>query len=282
MIILMQGHRIHTVLLLLAVIFMVVFNLSAQKTGALEYYSSGHGRLIIDPIPVETDYSLKVSGVTTQKTLMMKIAKNGGKSNDCIIPLDAKGHFNLVWFFKGGAGTYRITFFGSDQSRAMSFSGIGYTDITVKSNPPADMPGLDINRKIIKYVDSVMGKTVGRGECWDLAQEALDINLAEWKRPLDFGIPLDPMKDEIRPGDIIQFRSVTITTHMPGGGIRWETLGMPDHTAVIYEVQGRLKFRLAHQNLSGKRFVQVTELDLSGKTSGQYWIYRPSATAILP
>jgi hypothetical protein len=125
-----------------------------------------------------------------------------------------------------------------------------------------------------------MGTTVGSGECWDLAQQALDMNLAEWSRPTSFGRPLNPETDEIKAGDIIQFRSVKITEHLPGGVTRWETLGTPDHTAIIYRVLGKKRYTLAHQNIGGKRSVMTSDINLAKVTGGKYRIYRPVALMI--
>jgi hypothetical protein len=122
-----------------------------------------------------------------------------------------------------------------------------------------------------------MGTTVGRGECWDLAQEALDGCGADWDRPWKFGALLDPAKDEIRPGDIIQFRTVKLVEQLPDGGSRWQVIGMPDHTAVIIAVLGPLRYRLAHQNINGKRSVITTEVNLNHATAGKYSVYRPVA-----
>jgi hypothetical protein len=130
------------------------------------------------------------------------------------------------------------------------------------------MRNLELNDKIIEYVSSVMGTTVGRGECWDLAQEALDRNLADWSRPTNFGRLRNPEIDEIKPGDIIQFRSLKITERLPGGVTKWLTLGAPDHTAVVYKVQGRKRYSVAHQNVGGMRRVITADVDLTKVTGG--------------
>lgn len=255
---------------------------AAQDTAVLEWYSGGQGTLSLQALPGNVDWSVRLEGTTTQKSLMMQVRKDGGPERRLIFPLDAAGGFRLVWLFKDGPGRYTLTFFGSPQAQTLKYAGLGYATLTVGQAMPPTVTGLELNVPVLAYVDSVMGRQVGRGECWDLAQEALDRNLADWTRPLTYGRPLNPAKDEILPGDIIQFRSVRITEALPDGGTRWETLGAPDHTAVVYEVLGPLKYRLAHQNLSGKRYVQVTSLDLNNMTGGQYWIWRPLAAALVP
>jgi hypothetical protein len=139
---------------------------------------------------------------------------------------------------------------------------------------------VELNDKIIDFVTKAMGTTVGRGECWDLAQQALDANLADWTRPLAFGRTLNPETDAIKAGDIIQFSNLKITERLPGGIIRQESLGAPDHTAVIYRVLGKKRYTLAHQNVRGERSVITSDINLTKVTGGAYWIYRPAALMI--
>ena len=84
----------------------------------------------------------------------------------------------------------------------------------------------------------------------------------------------------VKAGDIIQFRSVKITEHLPGGVTRYESLGSPDHTAIVYKVLGKKHYTVAHQNVSGNRNVITGEINLSKVTGGKYWIYRPVALMI--
>ena len=107
----------------------------------------------------------------------------------------------------------------------------------------------------------------------------LDDNGAAWNRPMDYGTKINPQ--DAKPGDIVQFKSVKMVETFPDGSWRSETLGMPDHTAIIYEVIAPLKFRLAHQNLNGNRTVQITEVNLKNKKSGSFSIHRPRAGLLL-
>jgi len=66
----------------------------------------------------------------------------------------------------------------------------------------------ELNQKIIKFVDSKMGKKVGRGECWDLAADALKLVGAKWDGNYKFGIKINPKEECVFPGDIIQFEGV--------------------------------------------------------------------------
>jgi hypothetical protein len=115
-----------------------------------------------------------------------------------------------------------------------------------------------------------LGKQVGRGECWDLAQEILDEQGAEWSRPTDFGQRIDLRTEEAKPGDIIQMYSLVLV--YPD---HTEYFGMPQHTAVIASVDGRSNFGLLHQNIAGKRYVIEGRLDLSHLRQGRFDIYRP-------
>jgi hypothetical protein len=60
------------------------------------------------------------------------------------------------------------------------------------------------NIKIVEYVNTVIGKKVGRGECWDLANEALTYANARWEFPTKFGRAIDYKKEQVLAGDLIQ------------------------------------------------------------------------------
>lgn len=123
-------------------------------------------------------------------------------------------------------------------------------------------------KKILAFCDANKGKKVGKGECWDLAKEALNSAGATWTPPYEFGKALTK-KDVVLPGDIIQFEKVRI--EYPDGA--WKEI--PHHTAIIYKVSETNKYTIAEQNANGKRFVQLSEIDLSYIKKGRYTIYRP-------
>ncbi|MBL0327946.1 MAG: CHAP domain-containing protein [Bacteroidetes bacterium] len=125
-----------------------------------------------------------------------------------------------------------------------------------------------IAKKILSFCDANKGKKVGKGECWDLAKEALNNAEATWTPPYAFGKELKK-KDLILAGDIIQFEKVTI--EYPDGA--WKDL--PHHTAIIYKVVEGQKLIVAEQNANGKRFVIFSEIDLSYVKKGKFTIYRP-------
>jgi hypothetical protein len=132
-----------------------------------------------------------------------------------------------------------------------------------------------LNQQIVKYVSSVIGKKVDRGECWDLANEALTLINAKWNHEFKYGILLDPKKDSIYPGDIIQFKNVVLEYDLPdGSGKAKET--MEQHTAIVYKVFSQGNFEIAHQNtgFSGRK-VGTSKLNLKNRKKGKIFIYRP-------
>jgi len=246
----------------------------------IDWYTGGKAKLSLNPVPADMMSSIVLAGTTTEKTLVVKVAKKGGTARSNPVPLAADGSFNVRYLIKDGSGVYTVTLFGSTQKNALNYQGLGFFTHTVKESLPANLLDLELNDKVLAFVNATMGTRVGSGECWDLAQQALDINMADWVRPNSFGRLLNPEKDEIKAGDIIQFRSVKITEHLSGGGTRWETLGAPDHTAIIYKVTGKRHYTLAHQNVGGKRSVITSDANLANVTSGKIRIYRPEALMV--
>jgi hypothetical protein len=271
---------IYTLLAFLLALALTESVRAQTNSATINWYTGGDSKLSLNPIPVDYSSSVVLAGTTSQKTLIVTVAKNKGPARSNSIPVLPDGSFNVRYFIKEGIGTYTITLSGSNQNGALSFQGLGYFKHAVKTTLPVDMLNLELNGRIIEYVTTVMGTTVGRGECWDLAQEALDQNLADWIRPTNYGRHLNPETDAIKAGDIIQFRSLKITEHLPGGVTKWETFGAPDHTAIIYKVLGKKQYTLAHQNVRGIRSVLTSDINLAKATSGKYWIYRPVALMV--
>ena len=130
-----------------------------------------------------------------------------------------------------------------------------------------------LNQQIIEFVNSKMNKKVGKGECWDLANEALTLVQAKWDGNLKFGRKLDYKKECIYPGDIIQFEKVKVK--YTENKVTYQE-AMPHHTAIIYEVKGTGDFVLAHQNTAYTgRKVGTSSLNLMNVTGGKISIYRP-------
>jgi len=141
----------------------------------------------------------------------------------------------------------------------------------IQAQPCSDVPSL--NQRILDYVNRHMGRKVGRGECWDLAADALNTYGARWDGRYGFGREVDPRKECIYPGDIVQFRHVVIVEQLDGGT---RTQTMPQHTAIVHEVFKPGVYKIAHQNnaFSGKK-VGLSLLDLSEVRKGKITFYRP-------
>ena len=154
---------------------------------------------------------------------------------------------------------------------------IGFSNSACLFSLPCDtIP--ELNQKIIDLVKKQIGLTVGRGECWDLAALVLNTTGANWDKQYGYGRQVDPDKECVYPGDIIQFEGVKIK-YIKGLTVFEETMG--HHTAVINEVVSQGVFVLAHQNTgtSGRK-VGLSNLDLKTIIAGKYQIYRPVQEAL--
>ncbi len=136
---------------------------------------------------------------------------------------------------------------------------------------PDSVPAL--NQKVIEFVKANMSKKVGRGECWDLAANALEHAGAQWDGSYGFGSPVDPVKDQVFPGDIVQFENVV--TQDRSGNVKREEK-MPKHTAIIYRVVQPGVYDIAHQNtdVTGRK-VGTSRFVLDHVVRGKVMIYRP-------
>jgi hypothetical protein len=145
-----------------------------------------------------------------------------------------------------------------------------------------------LNQQVLAFAHENMGKKIGRGECWDLAAQPLKALGATWNNKFVFGkkiatggssgLKLEP--DMIpMPGDIIHFSKVksSWTKSYPDGRKAWgsETIGMPDHVAILKKFDGKTLLTLLHQNVSGKRYMVETTTDITNVKSGIFIIYRP-------
>jgi len=132
----------------------------------------------------------------------------------------------------------------------------------------------ELNQKMIHYVQSVIGTQVDRGECWDLANQALQKVDADWDRSFVYGNAVDPKKNEIFPGDIIQFENVVIKYKKEN---TYYTETMEQHTAIVYKVKQKGVYEIAHQNtqFSGRK-VGVSTLDINTVVDGKMYFYRPT------
>ena len=136
----------------------------------------------------------------------------------------------------------------------------------------------EINEKVIEYVKDVLGETVGRGECWDLADHALTYAGAQFDKSSKktiyiFGKLYNPSKETIFPGDLIQFEGVTVSYKK---GNMTYTENYKHHTAIVYKINPDRSLNLAHQNTSfGGRKVELSNLDLKNIKKGKLYFYHP-------
>ncbi len=129
-----------------------------------------------------------------------------------------------------------------------------------------------LNKEITDYVSTVLNKKVDRGECWDLANQALTRTNAKWDHNFTYGLPVDPEKDSIYPGDIMQFYGVKLKYKK---GTEYFTETMQQHTAIVYNVISKGVYDIAQQNSGGVRKVKVSDIDLSTIVKGKIKFYRP-------
>jgi len=145
--------------------------------------------------------------------------------------------------------------------------------ILIQNSAYAQYPTPKINKNIVDYVSTVIGKKVDRGECWDLANRALTKANAKWDHEYKYGIPVDPLTDNIFPGDLIQFENVVLKYEKGG---RHFKENMAHHTGIIYKVTAKGEYQIAHQN-NGQhgRKVGLSDFKLVDITKGKAFFYRP-------
>lgn len=130
-----------------------------------------------------------------------------------------------------------------------------------QSNPTAE--------KVLEFSKKNLGKKVERGECWDLASSALNYANANWQPLYDFGDKFDHKKQELKPGDILQFTNVKFM--FPNG-----SASFPKHTAIVFKAN-KLQITLLHQNFNNKRYVDTLSINLDNIKNGKIEAYRPKA-----
>jgi hypothetical protein len=125
----------------------------------------------------------------------------------------------------------------------------------------------EIGRGILRFATDSVGKKVGNGQCWTLADHAMRASGAEPPKGYTYGNKVD-LKD-VKPGDILQFKTARFDE--PG---YWAIMGSPDHTAVVQSV-GTDRIYMLHQNFAGKKIVQTFDINPNNMTSGTMEVWRP-------
>lgn len=149
--------------------------------------------------------------------------------------------------------------------------------------------------RIAAWCEARIGQKVGNGECWTLANDALEAIAEECRarnqepcvpsRSYIHGaliytyIPPKPSDPPggieaagVARGDIIQF----LTAHMRSrDGMSHSYRGAPDHTAVITSVERGGVLKVLEQNVGSKKIVMEGKVDMSEMVSGEVRIFRP-------
>lgn len=125
----------------------------------------------------------------------------------------------------------------------------------------------EVGEKVVEFSKKNFGKKVDRGECWDLAAKALDYANAKWEAPNDFGLKIDIKKENVKPGDIMQFENVKFKG-------KFYSSSFPHHTAVAYKVKDN-DILIFHQNYNNKKKVDTLTLHMNDLASGKIDFYRP-------
>ena len=138
--------------------------------------------------------------------------------------------------------------------------------------------------RIVSYLNTRLGQTIGAGECWDAAENAIkDIGAARPGSDLYVWGSVVQQAD-LQPGDILQFSQFTVTVTQDDGSFEQNTFGAPRHTAIVESVNSDGSVNILQQNYGGARNVQqMSNVFLSSgsagsatvTTSGSVTRYRP-------
>ena len=130
-----------------------------------------------------------------------------------------------------------------------------------------------LGEPVAAFAEAAVGTRVGRGECWDLAQYALNEAGARWDGFYAFGEKLDTTKVPVQRGDVVQFEGVVVERRT-GSTLTQESMG--HHTAIVLSVGASGRYTLAHQNFGrGGRKVSRYELVMADVTRGGIMFFRP-------
>ncbi len=265
--------------------FILILLLGGSATAAapanLAYYTGQEQKLQLEAPPATVSKTVPLKGKSSYGEVMVRVLTPKREAAVHLRPGKDK-KFAADFLISDGPGEYLFQMFGASSPEARQYTGILEFRVQATESYSAGDPALNMGDEIVSYLTKREGKKIGRGECWDAAQEALDVNGAIWKRTMDFGRQINPDKEDVQPGDIIQFRTVKIVvdeTLEDGSRVRMQmAIGNPDHTSIVTKVLGPMHFEVIHQNVNGKRFMVFDELDFSkGKITGSIRFFRPRA-----
>jgi hypothetical protein len=124
------------------------------------------------------------------------------------------------------------------------------------------------NHKVIDFALSRMGRKVGDGECWALADRALAAAGAHRPGKRGYGLYVFGHRVPLRavqPGDILQFEKVSFK-HIKQSG-RPSRRRFRHHTAIVAGVKGHTLI-LLQQNVGGVKRVMWGKINLDERQPG--------------
>jgi hypothetical protein len=142
----------------------------------------------------------------------------------------------------------------------------------------------DINTSVLQFAKRSKGKRIylkaGKngtaGQCWDLAEKALNISGGRTSTALTpnlspnadyiWGTPVAQLSG-VKPGDILQFKNYKCSwssTKEDGSGGDFEYTAR-HHTAIVLSRPANGAVRVLHQNYKGKKNVHESTFQLSSK-----------------
>lgn len=170
----------------------------------------------------------------------------------------------------GGGGAGKSTS-SSTSSKSSTANGGQDSGSANNSGTGTNATTPDLNRKVLEFATNNLGQQVGNGECWTLAAESLKQANAQPARGYTFGRELGAGEKPL-VGDIMQFTSCRFQDRNFTA-----IMGLPNHTAIIYAVDGT-KLTFIHQNFGSKNVTLLT-LDMMTLASGNYTTFRPQPRA---
>lgn len=199
-------------------------------------------------------------------------------------------------------------------SKAPSPSPAIHTLTPPASNGPIGLPteqesGQSLGDKVLQFAQDNLGKKVSNGQCWDLAERALRKAGAKTSNTYydgnkqkfgdaDYVWGKKIAQNELKAGDIIQFRDYEVKLKKPNGA--WITVGRPHHTAIMESKNSDGSITVIEQNVKStyasasfekptgkdlvvrrsKLFFSDTTIEENGEkititVTGTTWFYRP-------
>ncbi|KAK9433940.1 hypothetical protein V1505DRAFT_360855 [Lipomyces doorenjongii] len=151
-----------------------------------------------------------------------------------------------------------------------------------------DAAATSFGENVAKFVEANIGRQIGNGECWTVANESLKASGAMESCGFIHGVEIwssNPAtgarsgdEEMLRRGDILQFKSARFRSSGPSGRrVEEKYVGAPDHTAVIVAVHSAapIVVTVLEQNVGGVRSVQQGSYVFSEMTDGSVAAYRP-------